>query len=151
MRKFSTWIVAIGLVCATSSATAQTDDPPDLRGLWECEDAVILFREGEWSEVERSVEVIEQRGALFRALNNWSLNPNIDVLGHTFGESTVGGTSPWVGVIDFDNRTILGGAFGDGHQFRGRLIDRDTMQLTMTEAGDHPWSSRTNCRRVGGG
>ena len=149
MRGFSIGLAALIVVCMTSGAWAQSD-PPDLVGLWECEEAVILFRQGEWTRVERSVEVTEQRDAVFQALHNWALDPNDGVMGHTFGETMIGGTIPWVGVIDFDNETILGGAFGDDHQFQGRLVDENTMQLALTEAGDHPWASRTICRRGGG-
>jgi len=150
MRRLSSAIAAIGVACISPAALAQSD-VPNLEGLWECDEATILFREGEWSRVKRSMEVTEQRDAVFQALHTWALDPAAGVMGHTFGETMIGGTIPWVGVIDFDNETIRGGAFGDGHQFQGRLVDRNTIQLTLTEAGDHPWASRTTCRRGDGG
>lgn len=149
MLRLSPTIAAIGVACVSTVALAQSDIP-NLVGVWECEEATILFREGEWSRVERTLEVTEQRDAVFLALNTWSLDPDDGVEGHIFGEHTIGGTSPWVGVIDFDNGTIHGGAFGDGHQFQGRIVDENTIQLALTEAGDHPWASRTTCRRGGG-
>ena len=139
-------VAAISVACISWAASAQSDIP-NLVGLWECDEATILFREGEWSRVKRSVEVTEQRDAVFQALHTWALDPDEGVMGHTFGESMIGGTIPWVGVIDFDNETIHGGAFGDGHQFQGHLVDRNTIQLALTEAGDNPWASRTTCRR----
>ena len=139
MLRLSPTIAAIGVACVSTVALAQSDIP-NLVGVWECEEATILFREGEWSRVERTLEVTEQRDAVFLALNTWSLDP----------DDGVEGTSPWVGVIDFDNGTIHGGAFGDGHQFQGRIVDENTIQLALTEAGDHPWASRTTCRRSGG-
>ena len=150
MDRLISGLAAIGVASISSAASAQSD-VPDLVGKWECDEAIILFREGEWSRVKRSVEVTEQRDAVFQALHNWALDPDQGVMGHTFGESMISGTIPWVGVIDFDNETIHGGAFGDGHQFQGRLLDQNTMQLALTEAGDNPWASRTTCKRGDGG
>jgi hypothetical protein len=114
---------------------AQEGPPPDLVGTWKGE-RTTYFQEGKRQATEE-LRITEQDGAYFRATKTWQhAEKDMEPLGHV-GEPIGRASEPMLGVIDFDGETIYMVEHGDWGQFRGRLVDRDTIQGVLMESGPH--------------
>ena len=145
MRILLSLVALLGLTFASLPSLSQSD-APNLVGTWECEDATIVYREGEWTQIERTIEVFDQRNGVFHGENTWRLESEDGPLGALRGEETPAGTMALVGAIGFDNETFHGSTMAEA-DFQGRIISDDTIDILFTEVGDNAWASRTTCSR----
>ena len=152
MRKLVVVLVATGAILPpTMVANAQAEPVPSLLGEWQCDEAATVFRDGEWSTAERTIDVVEQQDALFRAINYWAVPEETGVSGHQDGQNTYSGSHTWLGVIGYDNSTFRITSYDDGHIVQGWILDEDTIGISAIEPGENAWVSRSICRRISDG
>lgn len=116
-------------------ALAQEGALPNLVGTWKGE-RTTYFKEGQRQAAEE-LRITEQDGAYFRATKVWEhAEKNEQPLGHV-GEPVGQASEPMLGVIDFDRETIHMVEDEDWGQFRGRLVDQDTIEGILMESGPY--------------
>ena len=151
MHPLKSLLLAAGVAFFATASNAQMDAIPNLLGEWRCDEAATVFRDGEWSSVARTIDVIEQREALFLAINHWAVPEEVGVSGHQDGRASFAGTHTWLGVIGFDNQTFRITSQDDGHIVQGWIIDDRTIGISAMEPGENAWVSRSICTRGEGG
>ena len=124
---------------------ASAEDVPSLMGTWKSE-YTVQSRQGQ-SSAEASLIITEQNGPLFRGTYEWEYHPSTDVVGdHSDGVGKQG-SEPFLGVIDWDNKSIRIADVGDKGFWIGRLEDANTMRLVYMESQDHATVARASFSR----
>jgi hypothetical protein len=141
-------LVALVFVLAAAPAQA-TSDLPDLKGTWRCTPAPMLIR-GDWTTLTYSIDISEQRDALFKGTFHWTLPEKTDVKGESVtGAKSFEGTWTALGVVDWDGTTVEIVSFKGLQRHVGTLVDADTIRFVHSKVGDDAWVSRSTCKRQG--
>jgi len=141
-------LVALVFVLAASPAQAKSD-LPDLKGTWRCAPAPMLIR-GDWTTLTYSIDIGEQREALFKGTFHWTLPEETGVKGEKVtGEKSFEGTWTALGVVGWDGATVEIVSFKGLQRHAGTLEDADTIRFVHTKIGDDAWVSRSTCKRQG--
>lgn len=142
------------LICTFACAAALLNpvvaqaETPDLVGLWECGGTDTVFRQGQWATTKNTViEITEQRGALFIGFNRWELPSDSDASGHYDGKLTPGASVTFLGAVDTSDNSLTMVSHSDTHNYKGELVDDNTLRLIMSESGEHAWIAINTCRR----
>lgn len=128
---------------------AYAESIPNMAGAWTCDPAPMVIR-GQWTELTYTMEIAEQKDALFTGEMHWSLPENKGAAGNQDGQSSFSGTIKILGVVDWDGASVDMVAYGDGHRHHGTFVDPDTIRFVHSETGDNAWVSRTVCHRDSG-
>lgn len=136
----------IALVVLAGVAMPASAEVPNLAGSWTCDAAPMVIRD-QWTTLTYTIDVAEQKEALFTGEMTWVLPKDKGAEGNQGGESSYSGTIKFLGVVDFDDTTFEIVAYGDGHRHQGTLVDADTFRLVSSETGDNAWVSRSVCHR----
>ena len=141
-------LLAFALVMAVAPAQAESE-MPDLTGKWACDPAPMLIR-GEWTELVYTIDIAEQRDALFEGTFTWTLSEEIGVEGEKIsGEKALDGKWTGFGVIGWDNKTVEVVSYKDQQRHTGFLEDANTIRFVHSKIGDDAWVSRSTCKRQG--
>jgi hypothetical protein len=141
-------LVAVALVLAASPVQAKSD-LPDLKGKWVCDPAPMLIR-GDRTTLTYTIDISEQREALFKGTFYWTLPEETGVKGEEVtGEKSFDGTWTALGVVDWDGATVEIVSFKGLQRHVGTLEDADTIRFVHSKVGDDAWVSRSTCKRQG--
>ena len=141
-------LVALALVLAASPAQAKPD-VPDLKGKWSCAPAPILIR-GDWTTLTYTIDIREQREALFKGTFHWTLPEETGVKGEKVtGDKSFEGAWTALGVVGWDGLTVEIVSFKGLQRHAGTLEDANTIRFVHSKVGDDAWVSRSTCKRQG--
>jgi hypothetical protein len=142
------YVIAVALVLAASPVQAKSN-LPDLKGKWRCTPAPMLIR-GDWTTLTYSIDISEQRDALFKGTFHWTLPEKTDVKGERVtGAKAFEGTWTALGVVDWDGKTVEIVSYKGLQRHVGTLVDADTIRFVHSKVGDDAWVSRSTCKRQG--
>ena len=139
------FIALILAISPISNAVAE-DAYPNLLGVWKAVGGVghtgggDTFRFDTGSSGE--FEVLKQDGPLISGIYRWSHPSDVDTM-HDGQNVTHTAEETFIGVIDWDNTTIVFVDHPDTTYWIGRLVDTHTIQATFVESGPNAMAGRT--------
>ena len=90
------------VVLAGLAMPASAESLPNRAGSWTCDAAPMVIRD-QWTTLTYTIEVAEQKEALFTGEMTWVLPEDKGAEGNQGGESSYSGTIKFLGVVDFDD------------------------------------------------
>jgi hypothetical protein len=119
-------------VCAAWSAHA--DELPDLTGHWVAQ-YEVQSTQG-IASASSELFITEQNGYFIRGNATWRYDPATDVIGDDGTEVGQEGKEDFMGMIDWDGRTVIFTDNGDNGHWWGELVDANTLHVTYVESGE---------------
>lgn len=116
-------------------ATSFAQDAPSLVGTWSSTHPAQST--AGFTVIEVEFEFEEQQGALFNGKYRWRLPPAQGVTMNDGAETGFMGEEDLIGVIDWDNRSVVIVDAADTGHFQGRLINNNTLEMIYFEAGEN--------------
>ena len=139
-------VIVLSFILASITPSVANDAPPNLVGVWKTVSGVGLtgggdsFKFGEGSSAE--LEIIKQDGPVFSGVYRWSHPADVDTMDD--GEKrTNTAEEAFIGVIDWDNKSLLFVDHPDTTYWFGRLVNAKTIELVVGESGPNAVVSRS--------
>ena len=138
------FIALILAISPISNAVAE-DAYPNLLGAWKAVSGVghtgggDAFRFDNGSSTE--FEVLKQDGPIISGIYRWSHPLDVDTM-HDGRNVTNTAEETFIGVIDWDNTTIVFVDHPDTTHWTGRLVDTQTIEVIFAESGPNAMVAR---------
>lgn len=127
-------IVSVNLLAAAVAAE-ESDAIPSLEGVW-LATFKIQTRQG-ISGATGKLVITEQHDHLFRGSFAWSLEPGTRVRADANRRVGQSGAELFLGLLDWDNRSLRMADAGDRGYWSGRLVGAHAMRLVYAESERH--------------
>jgi hypothetical protein len=137
----------------TSTVTSQAQDSaPNMFGTWNMTNVTMLLWNGKIRTFEKdyessTIEVRDQSGAAFTAFQTSHRKEGSEPARQGDKLLISGETTRLLGIVGYDNRTIMMSDYGDTTTYQCNLIEQDRMQCFILEAGDQAIAGRIEYER----
>jgi hypothetical protein len=146
MRRFLVLLAALFVMQSSQAGIAQSNAPandiPNILGTWTLVSADGIFGDHIVTELSGTEIIIDmQQNAVFSGSLSYEVEDE-DLAFHDGSGHTRMASEPFLGVVNWDNRSLTIAERADTSVMAGTLLNSETMAMVYVEPGEHAFAAR---------